>query len=99
MAFKLPFSREELRYLLENETIFKRIPQLSIDNFVKYLFPQKGVGMLNSAQVGASDSSDSNDEDLETQQNGSRMMNTGLNMRKTGTTGTGSLNSASPSRH
>ena len=41
MAFRLPFSMGELRQLLEKGTVFSRVAQLTIDNFVKYFFPLK----------------------------------------------------------
>ena len=41
MAYRLPFTKEELQYFMTNETVFKRLPQLSIDMFIKYLFPEK----------------------------------------------------------
>jgi len=44
LTFRLPFNKEELRYFLENESIFKRIPCLSIDMFIKYLFPEQTRG-------------------------------------------------------
>ena len=38
--------KQELRFLLENETVFKRIPKLNIDMFIKYFFPEKGRNSL-----------------------------------------------------
>jgi len=40
MAYRLPFTKDELRYFLESETVFKRIQKLNIDMFIKYLFPE-----------------------------------------------------------
>ena len=33
--YRLPFTREELKFLLENETVFKRYEKINIDQFVK----------------------------------------------------------------
>ena len=44
MAYRLPFKKDELRYFLEQQSIFKRVPRLSIDNFIKYLFPERNRG-------------------------------------------------------
>ena len=41
MTYKLPFAREELKYFLEKESVFRRQPKLSIDMFIKYFFPEK----------------------------------------------------------
>jgi len=35
----MPFTRDELRYLLENETVFKRYERINIEQFVKNFFP------------------------------------------------------------
>ena len=43
MAFRLPFTLDELRYFLENETVFKHIPNITIDNFVKYFFLRRDI--------------------------------------------------------
>ena len=59
MAYRLPFSKEELRYFLENETVFKRLPKLSIEMFIKYLFPEQLRGAQNAVERGASESSGS----------------------------------------
>lgn len=61
MAYRLPFNKEELRYFLENETVFKRQPKLSIDMFIKYLFPEQLRGAQNNEERGASESSGSED--------------------------------------
>lgn len=39
ITYRLPFTREELRFLLVNETIFKRYDKIDIDQFVKNFFP------------------------------------------------------------
>ena len=44
MAYRLPFTKEELRYYLENETVFKRTPKITIDIFVKNFFPEMNHG-------------------------------------------------------
>ena len=55
--FRLPFTREELRFLLENETVFKRYDQITIDQFVKNFMP-------DSTQArGDRDKSQSSDDD------------------------------------
>ena len=48
MAYRLPFTKDELRYFLENETVFKRLNKLSIDMFIKYLFPENIRGAQNT---------------------------------------------------
>ena len=48
MAYRLPFTKDELRYLLERETVFKRVPRLNIDLFIKYMFPEKLRGGANN---------------------------------------------------
>ena len=55
---------------MENETVFKRIPQLSIDMFIKYLFPEKLRGAQNIEDRGASESSGSENESVETSTGG-----------------------------
>ena len=62
-VFRLPFKKEELRYFLENETIFKRQKQLKIDQFVKNFFPEN-MRSRALAQGGKLDS-DSSDSDAE----------------------------------
>ena len=66
MAYRLPFNKDELRYMMENETIFKRINQLGIDNFIKYLFPQKDKTINTPADRGASESSSGSNRSVET---------------------------------
>ena len=63
MAYRLPFNKEELRYFLENETVFKRQPKLTIDMFIKYLFPEKLRGAQQNEDRGASESSGSEGND------------------------------------
>lgn len=64
---------------MENETVFKRVPQLSIDMFIKYLFPEKLRGAQNNEDRGASESSGSENESVETSTGGigSRTRNAG----------------------
>lgn len=59
MAFRLPYKTEELRYLLANETMFKTIPNISIDNFIKHFFHRKDADVESKAEATsqASDSS------------------------------------------
>ena len=57
MAYRLPFTKDELRYLLERETVFKRVPRLNMDLFIKYLFPDS----LRVAANNKDDRSDSNE--------------------------------------
>lgn len=71
MAYRLPFTKEELRYFLENETVFKRQPKLSIDMFIKYLFPEQLRGAQNAEERGASESSGSDNESFDTSTGGS----------------------------
>ena len=71
MAYRLPFTKEELRFFLENESIFKRIPQLNIDMFIKYLFPENLRGAQNTEVRGASESSSSGNESIDTSTGGS----------------------------
>ena len=47
LAYRLPFTKDELRHFLENESVFKRVPRLSIDMFIKYLFPEQTRGAQN----------------------------------------------------
>ncbi len=42
--YRLPFTRDELKYLLENETVFKRYERINIDQFVKNFFPNSSNG-------------------------------------------------------
>ena len=56
-AYRLPFTKDELRYLLERETVFKRVPKLNIDLFIKYLFPDS----LRVAGNNKEERSDSNE--------------------------------------
>ena len=44
IVYRMPFTKEELRYFLEKESIFKRQPRLNIDQFIKYWFPEKVRG-------------------------------------------------------
>lgn len=37
--YRLPFTRDELRFMLVNETVFKRYDKIDIDQFVKNFFP------------------------------------------------------------
>ncbi len=71
MAYRLPFTKVELRHFLENTTIFKRMPRLSIDMFIKYLFPENLRGAQNQEERGASESSDSGNESIDTSTGGS----------------------------
>ena len=74
MAYRLPFNKDELRFFLEHESIFKRMPRLSIDMFIKYLFPEKTRGAQNlEEQRGASESSGSENESVDTSTGGSNM--------------------------
>ena len=73
MAYRLPFTKDELRYFLENETVFKRQPKLTIDMFIKYLFPEKLRGAQNNEERGASESSGSDNESFDTSTGGSRL--------------------------
>ena len=41
--YRLPFTRDELKYLLENETVFKRYDRINIDQFVKNFFPDSSA--------------------------------------------------------
>ena len=63
MAYRLPFKKDELRYFLEHQSIFKRVPRLSIDNFIKYLFPERNRGDTQDAKRGASESSSQSGND------------------------------------
>ena len=71
MAYRLPFTKEELRFFLENETVFKRLNKLSIDMFIKYLFPEQLRGAQNDEHRGASESSGSENESIDTSTGGS----------------------------
>lgn len=71
MAYRLPFNKEELRYFLENETVFKRQPKLTIDMFIKYLFPEKLRGAQQNEDRGASESSGSENDSFDTSTGGS----------------------------
>ena len=73
MAYRLPFTKEELQYFMTNHTVFKRLPQLSIDMFIKYLFPEKlrGAQAIAEAERGASESSGSDNESVDTSTGGS----------------------------
>lgn len=72
MAYRLPFSKDELRYLLHHETIFKRMERLSIDMFIKHLFPENLRGALNTdLKGGASDSSSEDGGSVDTSTGGS----------------------------
>ena len=92
---------DELRHLLEKGTIFSRIAQLSIDNFVKYFFPWKDR-QGGEDKRGVSESSQSNDEQSIGTTTGptfSGMKNSSSNFRRSGSfnnnlmqrTGSGSL--------
>ena len=39
MVYKLPLKKNELKWFLETGTIFKRMSKLSLEIFMKYLFP------------------------------------------------------------
>ena len=72
MAYRLPFKKDELRYFLEQQSIFKRVPRLSIDNFIKYLFPERNRGDTQEAKRGASESSsESGNDSFDTSTGGS----------------------------
>lgn len=71
LSYRLPFNKDELRYFLENETVFKRQPKLSIDMFIKYLFPEKLRGAQNNEERGASESSGSENDSFDTSTGGS----------------------------
>ncbi len=52
--FRLPFTRDELKFILENETVFKKNQRINIDQFVKHFFPYGSVpdgGVTAQAQV------------------------------------------------
>lgn len=57
--FRLPFTREELRFLLENETVFKRYDKITIDQFVKNFMP-------DSSQAREREKSQSSEDELNT---------------------------------
>ena len=61
-AYRLPFTKDELRYLLERETVFKRVPKLTIDLFIKYLFPDslRAPGNNKDERSDSNESSGSN---------------------------------------
>ena len=71
MVYRLPFTKEELRFFLENETVFKRQPKLAIDMFIKYLFPEQLRGAQNNEERGASESSGSENDSFDTSTGGS----------------------------
>ena len=54
LSYKLPFTKDELRFLLENETTFKRQKRMNIDLFMKNFCPD---GSLNKEMRSASNSS------------------------------------------
>jgi hypothetical protein len=41
ISYRMPFTRDELRIFLQNETVFKRHPQVHIDLFIKNFYPEK----------------------------------------------------------
>ena len=84
MAFRLPFSLNELRHLLENETVFKRIPKITIDNFVKYFFPSKEKTTGNEANRGVSETSSGSDDSFQTSRMMNKTTNGSRNHRKSG---------------
>lgn len=94
MAYRLPFTKAELGYFLENETVFKRSPTINIDTFIKYFFPEKNRG--GKEEAGASESSE---EDATGTQNSSvhsplrRSMAENMTTSITGSTFSGSQKS------
>lgn len=44
IIYRLPFTRDELKFLLTNETVFKRFDKIDIDQFVKNFFPDPSAG-------------------------------------------------------
>lgn len=71
MAYRLPFSKEELRQLLETETVFKRMARLSVDMFVKHFFPENLRGAQNAELKGGASDSSSENESIDTSTGGS----------------------------
>ena len=73
IVYRLPFSKQELKFFLENETIFKRQSQINIDVFVKNFFPEQVRAQAGSNQKqDSSETSESEDQDqslLPTQNN------------------------------
>lgn len=55
ITYRLPFNRDELRYLLENETVFKKHERIGIDLFVKNFFPDGSVPDTRSASNSSGD--------------------------------------------
>lgn len=73
MAYRLPFTKDELRQLLGSETVFKRMAKLSVDNFVKYFFPENLRGAQNAELKGGASDSSSADGSVDTSTGGSAM--------------------------
>ena len=71
MAYRLPFKKEELRLYLENETVFKRSPKLTIDMFVKNFFPETVRGNVQEKRGASETSSDTEYGDSPSRPSGS----------------------------
>ena len=71
MTYRLPFTKIELGYFLENETVFKRMNKLSIDMFIKYLFPEQLRGAQNEEMRGGASESSGSENSIDTSTGGS----------------------------
>lgn len=74
--YRLPYTRDELKFILENETVFKKSQRINIDQFVKHFFPD------GSVPDGRSDSASSGDDRSLNRSFGEMDTNTGSRNQK-----------------